>query len=109
MSTENFPFLGPKKRSSFEKDGIIFEKIVNLSENSQKPMFANGQCSTSAELTLEMHNLGSEAMENCPLLKGGARQWKVAPGLDGNSRQRKVAPCLDGAAARCKLLFINDD
>ena len=85
MSTENFLFLGPRKWSSFGKDGIIFEKIVNLSKNFQKLFFKQLMLNEHETYPFEMRDLGSEAMENCPWVEGSGRQCKVAPSLNGGS------------------------
>lgn len=103
MSTENFPFWVQENGSVLENE-IIFEKMVNLSKNSQKLFFfwqtaaaqrarnSFSRCTTSDRRQWKI----------APCLKDAARQRKVAPGLNGDSWQRKVAPCLDDAAAYCK-------
>ena len=79
MSIENSPFWVQDNGPVLVNE-IIFEKMVNLSKNFQKLFFlATGSRPTSAELILEMHKLGSEAMENCPLFEGRCTATESCP------------------------------
>ena len=78
MSTENFPFWVQENGPVLENE-IVFEKIVNLSKNFQKLFLQTVNAQPSTELTLEMRNLGSEAMEHCPLPEGHSMATESCP------------------------------
>ena len=67
MSTENFPFLGTRNGPVFWKNGIIFERIVNLSKNSQKLFLQTANAQQARNLLLRCTTL--DPKENCPLFE----------------------------------------
>ena len=78
VSTENFPFWVQENGPVLE-NGIVFEKIVNLSKNFQKTIFQTVNAQQAWNLLFEMRNLGSEAMENCPWLEERLTATKSCP------------------------------
>ena len=84
VSTENFPF-GVHENGPVLENGIVFEKIVNLSKNFQKLFYKQSMLNGHGTYSLRCATLDR-------------RQWKIAPGLKGGGRQRKVAPSLNGSS-----------
>ena len=118
MSTENFPFLGPRNGLVWENE-VIFEKLVNLSKNFQKLFLQTATAQRAQNLLLRC--ITSDQKENCPLSEGHCMATESCPlfewhrnALNGNEKlplvwmtsqhtewQQKVTPCLDDAAAHC--------
>ncbi|KAF5932894.1 hypothetical protein HYC85_029065 [Camellia sinensis] len=97
VSTGNFPFW-VRENGPILENGIVFEKIVNLSKNFQKLFLQTTDAQRAWNLLFEIATSDRRQWKIAPGLKNAAWQRKVAPGLNNDSWERKVAPCLDDAA-----------
>ena len=76
VSTENFPFWVQDDGPVLE-NGIVFEKIVNLSKNFQK-------------LFCKQSTLNEHGTYSLRCATSDRRQWKIAPGLEGADGNGKL-------------------